>query len=159
MTVQQKQSHDIPQMPNDDVFNNIMSPDNTGIPFEDEDDTPEDIKALLEAEGLDKKKYTCMLKEVITGQDDGESELYLQGFSRAYPTVSYLTKRYGSGKYKLVFFWNGKNETGKVVKKSDSHYIFISPKVQSVHEEWKRAEKLRKIKEYNDKNSTCQLIT
>lgn len=115
-----------------------------------EDDMPEDIRALFDSEGLFKKSYTCTLKELPGGLDDG-LDLYLASFRRTFPTIEYLTNHYGPGTYKLVFFWNGTDdETGLKKKKTDSTILRISDKAHETHKNFQRLLRIKKAKEHNE---------
>lgn len=115
-----------------------------------EDDMPDDIRALFDSEGLFDKQYSCMLKELPGGMDDG-NDFYLASFRRTYPTIEYLTNNYGPGTYKLVFHWRGiEDETGKQKQKSDTHIMRVSEKTRHIFKEFQRQQKITQLKQQRE---------
>jgi hypothetical protein len=120
-----------------------------------EDDIPDEIRALLDQHGLDKKPFQCMLKEIPAGCDldnagSAASSTYIKGFSRGIPSPDYVAREYGPGNYLLCFTWASKNEDGSRSSKHDQVPLNISEKVMG---EFKRNRLSAKIKDATDVGS------
>jgi len=115
-----------------------------------DDDMPDDLRALFESEGLFNKSYTVDLRELPGGLDDGNDH-HLGSFRKTYPTADYLTNHFGPGTYKLVFFWQGDDpDTGRRVKRTDSHIMRISEKTRPIYKEFQRQLRIKNSKIHNE---------
>ena len=120
---------------------------------EQDDEIPEEIRAVIESHGLDKKSFQCMLKEIPKGSalGDGGSNAsttaYLRGFTRGIPSPDYIAKEYGPGDYLLCFSWQVKDDDGVRRMKREEVPITISEKVMG---EYKRQRLNAKIKDASE---------
>jgi len=119
----------------------------------EEDDIPDEVRAVLDAHGLGKKPFQCMLKEIPKGSDMGEgsssgtTSVFVRGFTRGVPSPDFIAKEYGPGDYLLCFTWQNKEEDGSRHTKREEVPISISDKVMG---EFKRNRLNNKIKDASE---------
>jgi hypothetical protein len=120
---------------------------------EQEDEVPDEVRAVIESYGLDKKQFQCTLKEIPKGSsmsDSGSSTtttVHLRGFSRGIPSPDYIAREYGPGDYMLCFTWQTKDDDGVRRMKREEVPITISEKVMN---EYKKQRLSSKIKEASE---------
>jgi len=118
-----------------------------------EDEIPDEVRAVIESHGLDKKSFQCTLKEIPKGSGLGEglanatTSVHLRGFSRGIPSPDYIAREYGPGDYVLCFTWQVKEDDGVRRMKREEVPITISEKVMN---EYKKQRLSTKIKEASE---------
>lgn len=114
----------------------------------EEEDVPDQIIAVLDEFGLHGgKAFRVIIKELPDGVDDPALGSFVKSFSRSVPTVDYLGRNYGPGRYCLVFQWRAKDqEQGKLVNKSERVLIEVSDKFEPEYREYQHKLKLERLK-------------
>lgn len=113
-----------------------------------EEDIPDQIIAVLDEFGLHGgKAFRVIIKELPDGVDDPALGAFVKSFSRSVPTVDYLGRNYGPGRYCLVFQWRAKDsEQDKLVNKSERVLIEVSDKFEPEYREYQHKLKLERLK-------------
>lgn len=120
---------------------------------EQEDEVPDEVRAVIETHGLDKKQFQCTLKEIPKGStlgDGGSSStttVHLRGFSRGIPSPDYIAKEYGPGDYLLCFTWQTKDDDGVRRMKREEVPLSISEKVMNAYKRERLTAKIRDASE------------
>jgi len=99
-----------------------------------EDEIPDEIRALLDANGLGGKAFSCMLKEIpsnagVDGESSNVSSVFVKGFTRGIPSPDYIAREYGPGNYLLQFSWQIKEGDGTRRMQREEVPLVISEKV------------------------------
>lgn len=112
------------------------------------EDIPDEIISVLDEFGLHSgRSFRVIVKELADGVDDPAHGSYIKGFSRTIPTVDWIGRNYGPGRYCLVFQWRSKDEeSGKMGNKTERVIIEVSEKFESEYREFQHQEKLRRLK-------------
>jgi len=138
---------------NEDPLAGIFGPGNAQLVGEENDEIPEQVLELMEAQGLGTKKdFYTVVKSVPEGasETDFSHAPYIKGFKRAVPSIEWLALNYGPGKYLIQFRWRGKTETKKNGNVYENVFVEVSDKFESDYREYqykKKAEAIRKRKE------------
>jgi len=98
-----------------------------------EDEMPDEIRGVIEENGLARRDFQCILKEIPAGSmseniDTSAQSIYIKGWKRAIPSTEYIAKEHGPGQYILVLQWRGRNEEGIQVARREVIPITISEK-------------------------------
>ena len=118
-----------------------------------DDEMPDEVRALIEENGLAKRDFSCVLKEVppgslSDGQDGSAHSVYIKGWKRTIPTPEYIAREHGPGSYLLVLSWRARNEEGSaVIPKREMVPIVISEKCAT---EYKKHQLNKKINDAAD---------
>lgn len=109
---------------------------------------PDEVLAVLDEYGLyNGKPFRTILKELPEGCEDPNRGLYIKGFAKTVPTIDYLGKHYGPGRYCLVFTWRQKDpEQGRMISKSAEVLLEVSDKFESEYKEFQHSEKLNRLR-------------
>lgn len=102
--------------PNPDILKRdpmaeIFGPGSTMTMVGDPDDEmPDEIRSIIEENGLSKRDFACVLKEILTGTtgdsvDGSANTVYVKGWKRSIPSMEYIAKEHGPGSYVLVLSW------------------------------------------------------
>jgi len=121
-----------------------------------EDDIPDEIRCLLESNGLGKKTFQCMLKEIPAGTSVGErgttvNTVYIKGFTRGIPSPDYIAKTYGPGDYLLCFTWSNTEDDGSHKNRHEELPISISEKVLGDFKRQRLNDKIKDASEIGSK--------
>jgi hypothetical protein len=113
-----------------------------------EEDIPDEIIAVLDEFGLHSgKAFRVIIKELPDGVDDPALGAFIKSFSRSVPTIDYLGRNYGPGRYCLVFQWRAKDsEQERLVNKSERVLIEVSDKYEPEYREYQHKLKLDRLK-------------
>ncbi|CAK0779575.1 hypothetical protein CCP2SC5_920006 [Azospirillaceae bacterium] len=120
---------------------------------EQEDEVPDEVRAVIETHGLDKKQFQCTLKEIPKGSTLGDAgscsttTVHLRGFSRGIPSPDYIAKEYGPGDYLLCFTWQVKDDDGVRRMKREEVPLSISEKVMNTYKRERLTAKIRDASE------------
>jgi hypothetical protein len=114
----------------------------------EEEDIPDEILSVLSEFGLHgNRHFRIIIKELPDGVDDPALGAFVKSFSRSVPTIDYLGRNYGPGRYCLVFQWRAKDqEQGKLVNKSERVLIEVSDKFEPEYREYQHKLKLDRLK-------------
>lgn len=98
-----------------------------------DDEMPDEIRAVIEQNGLSKRDFQCILKEIPIGSmtesvDGSTNSVYIKAWKRAVPSPEYIAKEHGPGSYILVMSWRGRNEEGTPTARREVVPITISEK-------------------------------
>lgn len=113
-----------------------------------EDDIPEEIIAVLDEYGLyNGRSFRVTIKELPDGCEDPALGSFVKSFSRSIPTVDYIGRNYGPGRYCLLFQWKQKDrEQGKYVRKTEQIFLPVSDKFEPEYREHQHKLKLDRLR-------------
>jgi hypothetical protein len=134
-----------------DPMAEIFGPGSTCTMIGDpEDEMPDDIRAVIEENGLSKRDFACVLKELPAGSttdavDGSANSIYVKGWKRSIPSMEYIAREHGPGNYVLVLSWRYLDRDDNVHRtKRETVPIQISEKCAS---EYRKHQLDKKIKE------------
>lgn len=150
--------------PNPDVMKSAKDPmadffgpgTGTRLIGDNDEQVPDQVLTLLSQYGLSKKSFTCGLYEVPEGveveSDNTSNCRYITGFHRSVPTLDWLSREHGPGRYMLLFTWYKKDvESGKEnIPMRDSIVLEVSEKAIEEH---KRHRFKRTLEEARNKST------
>jgi len=114
----------------------------------EEEDIPDQVLGILDEYKLyNGKPFRTIIKELPEGCDDPSLGAFIKSFSKTVPTIDYLGKNYGPGRYCLVFTWRQKDiESGKMISKSDNALIEVSDKYLDEYREYQHTQKIARLR-------------
>lgn len=113
-----------------------------------EDDIPDEVLGVLDEYGLHgSKHFRVTLKELPEGIDDPAMGMYIKSFAKTVPTIEYIGRNYGPGRYCMVFIWRQKDvEEGKMKNRSEMVLLEVSDKFEPEYREYQHKLKLDRLK-------------
>lgn len=113
---------------------------------EDEEEYPDDVLQAMEEHGFRNLSYVCELKRIPDGSNNTSSgSTWIHSWKQAFPSIEWIAKRYGPGRYMLVFRWR-KKELVDGEKKTRAHIIEVPLAVSDDYmEEYEQAQFERAI--------------
>lgn len=105
----------------------------------EEDEIPDEIRGLIESNGLSSRDFTCILKEVPAGctadvLDNTSASVYIRSWKRSIPSLEYIAKEHGPGAYILVLSWVQRDPETSVRKtRREVVPVVISEKCSGEH--------------------------
>lgn len=103
------------------------------------DEMPDEIRGLIEENGLSKRDFSCVLKEVPAGSNSENADssmysVYIKAWKRAIPSLDYIAREHGPGNYVLVLSWQVHDrESGTRKMRREIVPVMISDKCASEH--------------------------
>lgn len=101
-----------PRIIKNDPMAEIFGPGSTlkMIGDEQNDEMPDEIRGVIEENGLSKRDFSCTLKSIPSGTlndnvDASAVSVYIKAWKRAIPSMDYIAREYGPGQYVLVLTW------------------------------------------------------
>lgn len=122
-----------------------------------DDDMPDEIRGVIEENGLAKRDFQCILKEIPQGSlnesgDGSANSVYVRAWKRAIPTSEYIAKEHGPGSYILVLSWRSRNAEGTaVVPRRETIPIIISEKCATEYRKYQLSKKINEASETGTK--------
>lgn len=133
-----------------DPLNSFLGPQsgNKVLGNYQEEDIPDEVLGILDEYKLyNGKPFRTIIKELPEGCDDPSLGAFVKSFSKTVPTVDYLGRNYGPGRYCLVFTWKQKDpEQGRMVSKSSEVLIEVSDKYEPEYREFQHQQKIARLK-------------
>lgn len=113
-----------------------------------EEDIPDEVLGILDEYKLyNGKPFRTIIKELPEGCDDPALGAFVKSFSKTVPTIDYLGRNYGPGRYCLVFTWKQKDpEQGRMISKSSDVLIEVSDKYEAEYREFQHQQKIARLK-------------
>lgn len=105
----------------------------------DEDEMPDEIRGLIEQNGLSKRDFSCVLKEIPAGHstesvDSSNTSVYIRAWKRSIPSFEYIAREHGPGSYILVLSWQAYDSDSNLRKmRREIVPIVISDKCAGEH--------------------------
>lgn len=130
-----------PELLKGDPMAELFGPGSTlkMIGNEAEDEIPEEIRGLIEENGLSKRDFTCILKEIPAGcttdnVDNTSASVYVRSWKRSIPSMEYIAREHGPGAYILVLSWQVyDHEAGSRRMRREVVPVMISEKCAGEH--------------------------
>ena len=115
--------------------------------YQDED-IPDEVLGILDEYKLyNGKPFRTIIKELPEGCDDPALGAFVKSFSKTVPTIDYIGRNYGPGRYCIVFTWKQKDlEQGRMISKSSDVLIEVSDKYEAEYREYQHQQKLDRLK-------------
>lgn len=112
------------------------------------EDIPDEVLGVLDEFGLHSgKPFRTIIKELPEGCDDPALGAFVKSFSKTVPTIEYLGRNYGPGRYCLVFTWKQKDpEQGRMISKSENVLLEVSDKYEPEYREYQHQQKIARLK-------------
>lgn len=133
-----------------DPLHSFLGPQsgNTVLGNYQEEDIPDAVLGILDEYKLyNGKPFRTIIKELPEGCDDPALGAFIKSFSKTVPTIDYIGRNYGPGRYCLVFTWRQKDvEQGRMVSKSDSALVEVSDKYLDEYRDYQHSQKLSRLK-------------
>jgi len=138
---------------NDDPLASILGPGSgTTLLGKADDEIPDEILAIFTEHGLHGKKFRVMLKQMDdSGSDDGNLP-FVKSWTRSIPSLDFIAREYGPGKYQLVFSWK-ERVNGRQENTTENMMLTISDKRMG---EYKDYQFNKKIEEVNARRGKLQ---
>lgn len=123
---------------------------------DEDNDAPEEIVDLFQAEGLSDRGYNCMLKQ--TDFPNAGQISFIKTLSNHYPSHEWIANNYGPGNYVLYFRWRAAPDNFGVRKnKSASVYITISDKLKQQYLDYQLQLRLERLSQNRQKIRDAQM--
>lgn len=121
---------------------------NTVLGNYENEDIPDEVLGVLDEYGLyNGKPFRTIIKELPEGCDDPSLGAFVKSFSKTVPTIEYLGRNYGPGRYCIVFTWKQKDpEQGRMISKSSNVLLEVSDKYEAEYREYQHQQKLSRLK-------------
>ena len=119
-----------------DAFSGMFD---NAIPVMAPDEMPEDIKAILEENGLgeDGGSYQVYLKDISGENHNANTAAILERYANRIPHYDYVARRFGPGEYLFTFLWVAINPDNGQKKTFTKNVKFaISEKLRDIHEDY-----------------------
>ncbi len=135
-------------IPNPDILKRdpmaeIFGPGSTVKMVGDEnDEMPDEIRGVIEENGLAKRDFMCTLKSIPAGSlndnvDASSSSVYVKAWKRSIPSLDFIAREYGPGQYILALSWRSVNrEEGVSKQHREIVPISISDKCAAEHKKY-----------------------
>jgi hypothetical protein len=118
-----------------------------------DDEMPDEIRGVIEENGLARKDFQCVLKSIPDGTlnesvDNSSISVYIRAWKRSIPTMDFIAREYGPGNYILVLSWRVVDrEEGISKNRREVVPIAISDKCAA---EYKKHQLNKKISDASD---------
>jgi hypothetical protein len=113
-----------------------------------DDEMPDEIRGLIEENGLSKREFMCTLKGIPAGTlgetvDNSTQSVYIKAWKRTIPTSEYIAREYGPGNYVLILTWRSMNPDDRTsVAKRETVSITISEKCAAEYKKYQLDKKI-----------------
>lgn len=137
----------------DDALGNLLS-DSLRLPGDTGESVPEELNGFLEEHDFSKRSFQIKLfrYDDEDASSDSSNASFVKSWNRKIPSMEYLVRNYGPGRYKFSVHWRQSNpESGQIEPRKEMIDISISERCMAEYEEYQYMRQLAHRKAMQDK--------